>query len=71
MWSHGKKNPEHHKEEAHVPRMLHIYRSFNSNQCTFIVWRLRNICNSQIEYDAVHSNDDDVEDDVDQNDDGN
>ena len=51
--------------------MMHIYRSFNSNKFTFIVWTLRNICNSQYEYDAVHSNDDDVEDDVDQNDDGN
>ena len=30
---------------------------------------MRNICNYQNEYDAVQSNDDDVEDDVDKNDD--
>ena len=30
---------------------------------------MRNICNSQNEYDAVQSNEDDVEDDVDKNDD--
>ena len=30
---------------------------------------MRNICNSQNEYDAAQSNGDDVEDDVDKNDD--
>ena len=32
---------------------------------------MRNICNSQYEYDAVHSNDGDIEDDVDKDDDDN